>query len=105
MLLKKSPYLKVALLALFVMLLPLLALGGAAEAGPVPKANCGPNDRVETALQGQTTLADRLSGQSERAYNCNLELVGQFQGEGSKWQLASFDDCAYYGQFNNFNNP
>jgi len=34
MLLKKSPYLKVALLALFVMLLPLLALGGAAEARP-----------------------------------------------------------------------
>jgi len=105
MLLKKSPYLKVALLGLFVVLLPLLALGGAAEAGPVPKANCGPNDRVETALQGQTTLADRLSGHSERAYNCNLELVGQFQGEGSKWQLASFEDCAYYGQFNHFNKP
>src|SRR2546422_9183428 len=98
MLLKKSPYLKVALLALFVMLLPLLALGGAAEAGPVPKANCGPNDRGETALQGQTTLADRLSGQSERAYNCNPELVGQVQGGGSKRELAPFEGCAHYGE-------
>src|SRR5262249_20154220 len=45
---------------------------------PVPKATCGPKDRVETALQGQTTLADRMTGGSERSYNCNLELIGQF---------------------------
>ena len=50
---------------------------------PVPKATCGANDRVEPGLQGQTSLADRTSGASETAYNCNLELVGQAQGEGS----------------------
>jgi hypothetical protein len=101
----------VAVLALVLPLL--LALGGGAEAkkkptpwtGPVPKAECGPGDRMETGLQGQTTLAERLSGASMTAYNCNLELVGQAEGEGSKWQLATFDDCAYYGQWNNFDHP
>jgi len=93
-------FLRVALLTLLLMLSPLLARGGS-----VPKAECGPNDRVETGLQGQTTLAERLSGDSELGYNCNLELVGQFQGQGSKWQMAWFEDCAYYGQDNNFNNP
>ena len=97
---KKIGYLNVAVLTLVLTLLPLLAMGGS-----VPKAICGPNDRVETGLQGQTTLAERLSGDSELGYNCNLELVGQSQGEGSKWQMASFEDCAYYGQDNNFNNP
>jgi len=69
--------------------------------GPVPKAQCGPKDRPETGLQGQTTLEERTSGASETAYTCNLELVGQHQGEGAEWQLAWFNDCAYYGQYNN----
>jgi hypothetical protein len=115
MLLKKRSYLRVPLLALVLTLLPLVAMGGGATGdksgepvpfpGPVPRAECGPNDRVETGLQGQTTLADRLSGASQQAYNCNLELVGQFQGEGTKWQMASFEDCAYYGQWNHFDHP
>jgi hypothetical protein len=93
------------------LVLPLLALGAGAEAkkkppptpftGPVPQADCGPNDRVETGLQGQTTRAERDSGLSAQGFNCNLELVGQFQGEGSKsWHMAWFDDCAYYGTAN-----
>ena len=68
---------------------------------PVPKATCGAGDRVEPGLQGQTSLADRQSGASETAYNCNLELVGQHQGEGAEWQLTWFNDCAYYGTYNN----
>lgn len=68
---------------------------------PVPKATCGATDRVEPGLQGQTSLADRTSGASETAYNCNLELVGQAQGEGGEWQLTWFNDCAYYGTYNN----
>src|SRR5438876_11375370 len=63
---------------------------------PVPRAECGKGDRVETGLQGQTTLAERMTGGSSRSYNCNLELVGQFQGEGANYQMASFDECAYY---------
>jgi hypothetical protein len=68
---------------------------------PVPKATCNSGDRVEPGLQGQTSLADRTSGASETAYNCNLELVGQYQGEGAEWQLTWFNDCAYYGTYNN----
>ncbi len=98
---KQIRYLHVAVLTLVLTLLPLLAMGG----GTVPKATCGPNDRTESGLQGQTTVDERQSGDSELGYNCNLELVGQFQGEGSKYQLASFEDCAYYGQHNNQDNP
>jgi hypothetical protein len=64
---------------------------------PVPKARCGPNDRVEIGLQGQTTLSERMSGASLQAYNCNLELVGQFTGDGAKYQMTWHRDCAYYG--------
>ncbi len=64
---------------------------------PVPKAECGKGDRTETGLQGQTTIAERMSGASSKSYNCNLELVGQYQGEGANYQMAAFDHCAYYG--------
>jgi len=50
---------------------------------PVPKATCGRLDRTEGGLQGQTTPGERSSSKSEGGYNCNLELVGQFQGEGA----------------------
>ena len=60
-----------------------------AWARPVPKAQPGPHDRPETGLQGQTTVAERENGDSERAYTANLELVGQYQGEGAEgWQMA-----------------
>lgn len=64
--------------------------------GPVPKAACGPNDATETGLQGQVPLIDRVSGRSLSAYNCNLELVSEIPGEGSAWQFAWYEDCAYY---------
>src|SRR5215467_13096886 len=65
--------------------------------GPVPKAQCGPSDRTERGLQGQTTSEERASGDSERGYHCNLELVGQFRGEGAFSQdgPSYFDHCAY----------
>src|SRR5947207_15625899 len=70
--------------------------------GPVPKAHCGPGDHTESGLQGQTTVKERFSGDSERAYNCNLELVGQqpqgeFEGAFSQDGPAYDGDCAYYG--------
>ncbi len=63
---------------------------------PVPKAQCTPGDRIETGLQGQVPMVDRVSGRSLQGYNCNLELVGQSAGEGASWQMAWFDSCAYY---------
>jgi len=69
---------------------------------PVPKAHCGRGDHTESGLQGQTTPAERVSGDSEEGYNCNLELVGKFQGEGAYSQdgPAFYGDCAYYGTDN-----
>src|SRR5437762_5610705 len=61
--------------------------------GPVPKAQCGPSNRTESGLQGQTTSKERASGDSERGYNCNLELVGQFRGEGA----FSQDGPSFFG--------
>jgi hypothetical protein len=71
--------------------------------GPVPKAQCGAADHTESGLQGQTTSSERASGDSERGYNCNLELVGQFRGEGAFSQdgPAYFGHCAYYATENN----
>src|SRR5215468_4349170 len=71
--------------------------------GPVPKAQCGPSDHTESGLQGQTTSQERASGDSERGYNCNLELVGQFTGEGAFSQNGPsyFRHCAYMATENN----
>jgi hypothetical protein len=67
--------------------------------GSVPRAICGPGDHTESGLQGQTTPQERSSGDSKRAYNCNLELVGQSQGEGNYSQdgPAYYGNCAYFG--------
>ena len=72
--------------------------------GSVPKAICGPGDHTESGLQGETTKEERFgaSRDSTRAYNCNLELVGQepqdeFQGAFSQDGPAYSGDCAYYG--------
>jgi len=64
---------------------------------PAPKAQCGASDHTESGLQGQTTSLERSSGDSQHAYNCNLRLVGQFQGEGAFSQdgPAFFGHCAY----------
>ena len=37
--------------------------------GLVPKAQCGPSDRTESGLQGQTTSEERASGDSKLGYN------------------------------------
>ena len=65
--------------------------------GPVARADCGPGSSPETDIQGRVSLEDRMSGRSQQGYACNLELVGQHQGQGASWQMAWYDDCAYYG--------
>jgi hypothetical protein len=70
--------------------------------GSIPKAICGPNDHTESGLQGETTEQERFSGDSETAYNCNLELVGEepqdtFRGAYSQDGPAYYDVCGYYG--------
>ena len=69
-------------------------------AAPVPKAKCGPGSRAESGLQGSTSLAERFGGASAKGFGCNMELVGQTQGEGASWQLAWFGECDYYDTAN-----
>lgn len=64
----------------------------------VPKATCGTGDHPETGLQGQVPAAMRASF---AGFNCNLEVVGQLQGEGADWSAAMYKDssgrvCAYH---------
>lgn len=60
-------------------------------------AVCGAGSKPETGLQGQVPLADRQSGRSQQGYSCNMELVGQYQGEGATWVNPSYSHCAYMG--------
>lgn len=79
----------------------ILATTTAATAGDssVPQSPCGPADLPETGLQGQVPKADRDSGRSAKGYRCNLELIGQFQGDGATWVQPTYDHCAYIGTF------
>ena len=96
---------------LSVLTLTVIAVAGcgsdddpAADPGPVPLtvpkvASCSAGDKPETALQGQVPAALRAAGYT--GFNCNLRLVGQYQGEGGNWSSATFIDsaqraCAYY---------
>jgi len=74
----------------------------------VAKAHCGPNDKPETALQGQVPASMRPTG--FKGFNCNLELVGQSAGDGASWQHAQFSNrdrgvpakrCSYYDTSSN----
>jgi len=100
--------LKFALVALSCIALSTFVAGGSSgeedddNAVPltVPKAVCGLDDHPETGLQGQVPAALRATG--FRGFNCNLQLIGQFRGEGANWQTTEFRDehhhiCAYHG--------
>src|SRR3712207_1259251 len=61
----------------------------------VPKAKCGPGSKPETGLQGQVPMVDQISGRSMEGYRCNLELVGQYTGDGGAIMMAWHRNCAY----------
>lgn len=63
--------------------------------GYLPKAECAPGDLVETGLQGQVPMADRLSGRSALGYECNLALIGHF-ASASFANMDSYKNCVYY---------
>ena len=83
-----------------ILVLPVLAVaallaGGVPAAQAVPPARCAADDPVETGLQGQIPVADRVTGRAERGYACNLTEVGSFASTA----FANFDtygNCAYY---------
>lgn len=67
----------------------------------VAPATCRPGDRIETGLQGEVTTEDRQSGRSAQGYNCNVDLVGQLQGQGASFVSASYKNCAYIASTRN----
>lgn len=75
------------------------ALAFAALPGPVAHAKspaeCGPNDRPETGLQGQVPMPDRATGRSVEGYTCNLTEVG-FMPSSSFANFDTYENCAYY---------
>lgn len=88
------------LLATLTMALALPATPSAAA--PSPAAMCGPGDRPESGLQGQTTLADMASGRSQDPYWCGLRIVGRHDvlHRGTNSQLARIGHCAYVSTMN-----
>jgi len=67
---------------------------------PTAKATCSPGDNPETGLQGQSTLAERMGGSSAAGIQCNLNLVGQMQGQGAYHAQTWIDHCSYFSTAN-----
>jgi hypothetical protein len=76
----------------------LMLLPGAAAFAAVPIAHCRQGDKTESGLQGFTTPAEIASGAAAKGFNCNADVVGQYQGEGASWQLTAWKNCAYFDQ-------
>jgi len=81
-----------------VVTVPIVTNGAVATASdgyePVPRAVCGPGDRPESDLQGRVPPTERVLGFG--GFDCNVDLIGQYLGEGAGIQLAAYDHCAYY---------
>ena len=76
-------------------------LSAFATQAAVPKPTCRSTDKTESGLDGQTTAAEVDAGLNTQGFNCNTDLVGQFQGEGASWQLTAWKTCAYFDQAKN----
>src|SRR3954471_13392914 len=82
-------------------LVAILTLAPAIASASIPIAHCRAGDKTESGLQGQTTQAEIDTGAAAKGFNCNADIVGQYQGEGSSWQLTAWKNCAYFDQRNN----
>ena len=82
-------------LALCALLALTLASSAGVDAYAKSPAECGPDDRPETGLQGQVPLADRATGRSVEGYTCNLTEVG-FMPSSSFANFDTYENCAYY---------
>src|SRR5438128_9583083 len=80
------------------MVCALTLLPALAAMGSIPVAHCRSNDKVESGLQGLTTPQEIAAGKAAVGFNCNTDLVGQYQGEGASWQLTAWKNCAYFDQ-------
>src|SRR5205823_12424073 len=76
----------------------LTLLPALAATASVPVAHCRQKDKTESGLQGLTTPQEIAAGKATQGFNCNTDLVGQYQGEGASWQLTAWKNCAYFDQ-------
>jgi MYXO-CTERM domain-containing protein len=76
-------------------------LSAFAAQAAVPKPTCRTTDKTESGLDGQTTADEVDAGLNKIGFNCNTDLVGQYQGEGASWQLTAWKNCAYFDQAKN----
>lgn len=73
---------------------------GASLVSTATKAqSCALGSRPETGLQGQVDASLRANGFA--GFNCNMELLGSYQGDGASASFASFRDsqgrtCTYH---------
>lgn len=58
-------------------------------------AICGPGDRPETGLQGETPLKDILSGRNKSPYFCGVRIIGSTTLEGGGSIMRRSQSCAY----------
>ncbi len=79
----------------------LLALIPFMASASIPIAHCRPGDRPESGLSGTITQQEVDRGDPAKGFNCNADIVGQFQGEGASWQLTAWKNCAYFDQRRN----
>jgi hypothetical protein len=76
----------------------LILLPAAATYAALPLAHCRQGDKTESGMQGLTTPEEIAAGKQTAGFNCNTDIVGQYQGEGASWQLAAWKNCAYFDQ-------
>jgi hypothetical protein len=76
-------------------------LSAFAAQAALSKPTCRTTDKTESGLDGQTTLEEMDAGLNTIGFNCNTDLVGQYQGEGASWQLTAWKTCAYFDQAKN----
>ena len=78
--------------------LVLLTLLPAMASASIPLAHCRPGDTTESGIQGSITQAEIDNGTVVKGFNCNADILGQYQGEGASWQLTAWKNCAYFDQ-------
>lgn len=76
----------------------LLMLPAASAYAATPLAHCRQGDKTESGMQGLTTPAEIAAGKATQGFNCNADIIGQYQGEGASWQLTAWKNCAYFDQ-------
>src|SRR3989440_119309 len=76
------------------------AAPAAPDAGPTPKAQCGPGSKPETGPQGRVSTAEVMSGRAAQGYTCNTEVVSHYGRTGGFKVFRYIDpaghECAFY---------